>query len=73
MLQATHNEQHFQGVQDPALRASLPVGERSILGSLLPESLLYQLEAHGARAFAEQMTRCVPSCCMLHCLHPNRK
>jgi hypothetical protein len=58
LLQATHNEQHFQGVQDPALQASLPVGERSILGNLLPESLLYQLEAYGARAFAEQMTRC---------------
>eukprot|EP00892_Ulva_mutabilis_P004250 jgi/Ulvmu1/2197/UM013_0043.1 len=57
LLHATHAEQVFQGVQDPALRASLPVGERSILGNLLPESLLYQLEAYGPKAFAEQMTR----------------
>lgn len=60
LLHATHAEQVFQGVQDPALRASLPVGERSILGNLLPESLLYQLEAYGPKAFAEQMTRCAP-------------
>lgn len=60
LLHATHAEQVFQGVQDPALRASLPVGERSILGNLLPESLLYQLEAYGPKAFAEQMTRYGP-------------
>jgi DnaJ homolog subfamily C member 13 len=57
LLLETHDRQHFQGARDPATVAALPVGERSVLGTLLPESLLYQLEAYGARAFAAQMIR----------------
>jgi hypothetical protein len=58
LLLETHDQQHFQGARDPATIAALPVGERSILGTMLPESLLYQLEAYGPRAFAAQMIRC---------------
>jgi DnaJ homolog subfamily C member 13 len=58
LFQETHTAQFFQGAQDAATRANLPMGERSILGTLLPESLLYQLEAYGPKAFAAQMTRC---------------
>jgi GYF domain 2 len=58
LLAATHTIQMFQGAVDPAAWAARPVGERSILGTLLPESLLYQLEAYGPDAFAAQMTRC---------------
>jgi hypothetical protein len=60
-VQATHTEQYFQGAQDAVARAALPLGERSILGTMLPESLLYQLEAYGPSAFAEQMIRCALS------------
>jgi hypothetical protein len=45
------------GAQDAAARANLPLGEQSVLGTMLPESLLYQLDAYGAAAFAEQMVR----------------
>lgn len=67
LFEVSHSEQHFQGAVDAAATANLPVGERSILGTLLPESLLYQLEAYGPRAFAEQMTRCALGCAALSC------
>lgn len=35
--------------------ASLPMSKRSVLGALLPESLLFVLETHGAPAFAAAM------------------
>lgn len=50
LFKATHLVQHWQGPQPST--AGLSLAQRSILGPLLPESLLYVLETHGPAAFA---------------------
>ena len=52
---ATHTLQAFHGGAEAALSSSLPLAKRSILGGLLPESLLYVLERSGPAAFATAM------------------
>ena len=49
-LQVAHLAQHFKGAA-PAGPGS-PIGQRSFLGGLLPESLLHMLTSYGAGAFA---------------------
>ncbi|GAB4814092.1 hypothetical protein N2152v2_001138 [Parachlorella kessleri] len=51
LLKASHLHQHFRGAREAAA-AGQPLAQRSILGGLLPESLLYQLESYGPEAFA---------------------
>ena len=55
LLAATHTLQAFHGGAEAALSSSLPLAKRSILGGLLPESLLYVLERSGPAAFAAAM------------------
>lgn len=52
-FKATHLLQHWQGPQPTA--AGMSLAQRSILGPLLPESLLYVLETHGPAAFASTL------------------
>ncbi|KAJ7528593.1 hypothetical protein O6H91_15G009400 [Diphasiastrum complanatum] len=52
---ATHTHQAFHGGAEAALSASLPLAKLSVLGGLLPESLLYVLERSGPSAFAAAM------------------
>ncbi|KAG0618514.1 hypothetical protein M758_4G070400 [Ceratodon purpureus] len=49
---STHAYQAFHGGADAAVSSSLPLAKRSVLGGLLPESLLYVLERSGPSAFA---------------------
>lgn len=51
LLAFTHLRQHFNGTDQ--LAAELPLHKRSILGVLLPESMLYILENYGGDRFAE--------------------
>ncbi|KAG9152930.1 hypothetical protein Leryth_012550 [Lithospermum erythrorhizon] len=51
----THVHQAFHGGEEAAVASSLPLAKRSVLGGLLPESLLYVLERSGAAAFAAAM------------------
>ncbi|XP_011078685.1 dnaJ homolog subfamily C GRV2-like isoform X1 [Sesamum indicum] len=51
----THVYQAFHGGEEAAVSSSLPLGKRSVLGGLLPESLLYVLERSGQVAFAAAM------------------
>ena len=51
LLAFTHLRQHFNGTDQ--LAAELPLHKRSILGVLLPESMLYILENYGGDKFAE--------------------
>ncbi|XP_050375199.1 dnaJ homolog subfamily C GRV2-like [Argentina anserina] len=53
--QLTHVHQAFHGGEDAAVSSSLPLAKRSVLGGLLPESLLYVLERSGPGAFAAAM------------------
>lgn len=55
LFAATHTHQAFHGGAEAALSSSLPLAKRSILGGLLPESLLYVLERTGPQAFAAAM------------------
>ncbi|MCO5552633.1 hypothetical protein L7F22_006148 [Adiantum nelumboides] len=55
LFAATHTHQTFHGGAEAALSSSLPLAKRSILGGLLPESLLYVLERSGPAAFAAAM------------------
>jgi DnaJ family protein C protein 13 len=48
--QVAHLGQHFRGAAGFA--AGTPLGQRSFLGGLLPESLLHILTSYGAGAFA---------------------
>lgn len=50
LFKATHLLQHWEGPQPST--AGLSLAQRSFLGPLLPESLLYVLETHGPAAFA---------------------
>ncbi|XP_078442767.1 DNAJ heat shock N-terminal domain-containing protein isoform X2 [Wolffia australiana] len=51
----THMHQAFHGGEEAAVSSSLPLAKRSVLGGLLPESLLYVLERSGPIAFAAAM------------------
>ncbi|KAG6548512.1 hypothetical protein Mapa_010000 [Marchantia paleacea] len=51
----THAHQAFHGGAEAAVSSSLPLAKRSVLGGLLPESLLYVLERSGPTAFAAAM------------------
>jgi hypothetical protein len=54
LLHATHLEQHFKsGYAAAANETELPIKERSILGNLIPEGLLFLLTNYGVDRFAE--------------------
>ncbi|XP_010533202.1 PREDICTED: dnaJ homolog subfamily C GRV2 [Tarenaya hassleriana] len=55
LFSVTHLQQAFHGGEEAAVSASLPLAKRSVLGGLLPESLLYVLERSGPAAFAAAM------------------
>ncbi|CAM8877018.1 unnamed protein product [Rhodiola kirilowii] len=55
LFSATHVYQAFHGGEEAAVSSSLPLAKRSVLGGLLPESLLYVLERSGPAAFAAAM------------------
>lgn len=55
LFAVTHVHQAFHGGEEAALSSSLPLAKRSVLGGLLPESLLYVLERSGPAAFAAAM------------------
>ncbi|XP_078182422.1 DNAJ heat shock N-terminal domain-containing protein [Carex rostrata] len=55
LFAATHVHQAFHGGEEAAVSATLPLAKKSILGGLLPESLLYVLERSGSAAFAAAM------------------
>ncbi|KAI4344059.1 hypothetical protein L6164_011333 [Bauhinia variegata] len=55
LFAVTHVHQAFHGGEEAALSTSLPLAKRSVLGGLLPESLLYVLERSGPAAFAAAM------------------
>lgn len=55
LFYATHVHQAFHGGEEAAVSSSLPLAKRSVLGGLLPESLLYVLERSGPSAFAAAM------------------
>ncbi|XP_058002306.1 dnaJ homolog subfamily C GRV2-like, partial [Hevea brasiliensis] len=55
LFAVTHVHQAFHGGEEAAISSSLPLAKRSVLGGLLPESLLYVLERSGPAAFAAAM------------------
>ncbi|KAL8152339.1 hypothetical protein V2J09_010099 [Rumex salicifolius] len=55
LFSVTHVFQAFHGGEEAAVSSSLPLAKRSVLGGLLPESLLYVLERSGPAAFAAAM------------------
>uniref|UniRef100_A0A2C9W566 J domain-containing protein n=1 Tax=Manihot esculenta TaxID=3983 RepID=A0A2C9W566_MANES len=55
LFAVTHVHQAFHGGEEAAVSSSLPLAKRSVLGGLLPESLLYVLERSGPAAFAAAM------------------
>ncbi|KHN15141.1 DnaJ like subfamily C member 13 [Glycine soja] len=55
LFSVTHVHQAFHGGEEAAVSTSLPLAKRSVLGGLLPESLLYVLERSGPTAFAAAM------------------
>ncbi|GMH03116.1 hypothetical protein Nepgr_004955 [Nepenthes gracilis] len=55
LFSVTHVHQAFHGGEEAAVSSSLPLAKRSVLGGLLPESLLYVLERSGSVAFAAAM------------------
>ncbi|XP_022893353.1 dnaJ homolog subfamily C GRV2 isoform X1 [Olea europaea var. sylvestris] len=55
LFSVTHVHQAFHGGEEAAVSSSLPLAKRSVLGGLLPESLLYVLERSGPTAFAAAM------------------
>lgn len=55
LFSLTHVHQAFHGGEEAAVSSSLPLAKRSVLGGLLPESLLYILERSGPAAFAAAM------------------
>ncbi|XVF88478.1 hypothetical protein PTKIN_Ptkin19aG0054400 [Pterospermum kingtungense] len=55
LFSVTHVHQAFHGGEEAAVSSSLPLAKRSVLGGLLPESLLYVLERSGPIAFAAAM------------------
>lgn len=55
LFSLTHVHQAFHGGEEAAVSSSLPLAKRSVLGGLLPASLLYVLERSGPSAFAAAM------------------
>ncbi|XP_075509784.1 dnaJ homolog subfamily C GRV2-like isoform X2 [Primulina tabacum] len=55
LFSATHIHQAFHGGEEAAVSSSLVLAKRSVLGGLLPESLLYVLDRSGPVAFAAAM------------------
>ncbi|KAH6778697.1 DNAJ heat shock N-terminal domain-containing protein [Perilla frutescens var. hirtella] len=55
LFSVTHVHQAFHGGEEAAVSSSLPLAKRSVLGGLLPESLLYVLERSGPVSFAAAM------------------
>ncbi|KAK8707084.1 hypothetical protein V6N13_058150 [Hibiscus sabdariffa] len=55
LFSVTHLHQAFHGGEEAAVSSSLPLAKRSVLGGLLPESLLYVLERSGPFAFVAAM------------------
>ncbi|CAH8327373.1 unnamed protein product [Eruca vesicaria subsp. sativa] len=55
LFSVTHVHQAFHGGEEATVSSSLPLAKRSVLGGLLPESLLYVLERSGPAAFAAAM------------------
>ncbi|KAJ8637711.1 hypothetical protein MRB53_011978 [Persea americana] len=55
LFSLTHVHQAFHGGEEASMSSSLPLAKRSVLGGLLPESLLYVLERSGPSAFAAAM------------------
>ncbi|KAE9602255.1 putative DnaJ domain-containing protein [Lupinus albus] len=55
LFAVTHVHQAFHGGEEASVSSSLPLAKRSVLGGLLPESLLYVLERSGSAAFAAAM------------------
>ncbi|CAI0389808.1 unnamed protein product [Linum tenue] len=55
LFAVTHVHQAFHGGEEAAVSSSLPLAKRSVLGGLLPESLLYVLERSGPAAFSAAM------------------
>lgn len=55
LFAVTHGHQAFHGGEDAAVSSSLPLAKRSVLGGILPESLLYVLERSGPYAFVAAM------------------
>ncbi|CAM6086907.1 unnamed protein product [Calypogeia fissa] len=55
LFATSHTHQAFHGGAEAAVSSSLPLAKRSVLGGLLPESLLYVLERSGSTAFAAAM------------------
>ncbi|CAN1331336.1 DnaJ homolog subfamily C GRV2 [Linum perenne] len=55
LFAVTHVHQAFHGGEEAAVASSLPLAKRSVLGGLLPESLLYVLERSGPASFAAAM------------------
>ncbi|XP_015163448.1 dnaJ homolog subfamily C GRV2 isoform X1 [Solanum tuberosum] len=55
LFSVTHVHQAFHGGEEAAVSSSLPLAKRSVLGGLLPESLLYVLERSSSAAFAAAM------------------
>ncbi|GAB2292159.1 DnaJ sub C grv2 [Dionaea muscipula] len=55
LFSVTHVHQAFHGGEEAAVSSSLPLAKRSVLGGLLPESMLYVLERSGPTAFAAAM------------------
>ncbi|CAI0543147.1 unnamed protein product [Linum tenue] len=55
LFAVTHVHQAFHGGEEAAVSSSLPLAKRSVLGGLLPESLLYVLERSGPSAFSAAM------------------
>ena len=54
LIHATHLEQHFRsGFAAAANESELPMKDRSILGQILPEGLLFVLVNYGPEKFAE--------------------
>eukprot|EP00850_Spirogloea_muscicola_P020512 SM000218S06608 [mRNA] locus=s218:193476:202559:- [translate_table: standard] len=55
LLSSAHLQQSFHGGAEAAASASLPLSRKSVLGGLLPESLLYVLDRRGPGPFAAAM------------------
>ncbi|XP_047327066.1 dnaJ homolog subfamily C GRV2-like isoform X2 [Impatiens glandulifera] len=55
LFSVTHVHQAFHGGEEAAVSSSLPLAKRSVLGGLLPESLLYVLDRSGPAAFSAAM------------------
>ena len=71
-LQVAHLAQHFKA--SAASGPGVPIGQRSFLGGLLPESLLHVLTSYGAGAFAAALCgdADTPELVWTHCMRAQR-